>query len=568
MTETRQCKNCEQNFQIEPDDFSFYEKIRVPSPTFCPDCRLQRRLLFRNERNFYRRTCDLCKRNIIAVYPADAPFPVYCQKCWWGDGWDPKSYGRDFDFSKTFAEQFSDLSRTVPALSIMNDDGVGSVNCEWCYDWAFSKNVYLGACGWYVENGCYLYWVDYAKDVMDCWGTNNAQLTYELVSCDRCYNCRYCTLSFDCSDCTLGFDLRGCSKCIMCVGLRSKQYHILNQPYSKEDFAQKIKELKLGSRASLGKLKAEFRELVLKYPRKLAYNLKTVNCTGDFLIEGKMSKNCFYGLKPENCRYLMIIDRAKDSYDCINTGNPELCYESVTPDNSRGNKTTVFCWKCTEAEYSNNCHSCVSAFGCTGLKHASYAILNKSYSKEEFMPLRERIVAHMRETGEWGEFFPPTLSPFAYNETLKRGYRWKDDEQRNYTVTKRPNELPDTIKDVDDTVVDEVIACEHGGKCSERCTEAFRIVPQELQLYRRMDIPLPTFCPNCRHYARLKRRNQPKLWHRRCTCGGMTSSGGVYRNTVPHAHGSEPCPNEFETPYAPERKEIVYCESCYNAEVA
>ncbi|MFH1162189.1 MAG: hypothetical protein V1696_02855 [Candidatus Jorgensenbacteria bacterium] len=43
---------------------------------------------------------------------------------------------------------------------------------------------------------------------------------------------------------------------------------------------------------------------------------------------------------------------------------------------------------------------------------------------------------------------------------------------------------------------------------------------------------------------------------------------GVYTNTAIHQHGDGPCPNEFETSYAPERKEIVFCERCYNAEMA
>ena len=40
-----------------------------------------------------------------------------------------------------------------------------------------------------------------------------------------------------------------------------------------------------------------------------------------------------------------------------------------------------------------------------------------------------------------------------------------------------------------------------------------------------------------------------------------------YRNTSQHFHGDGPCPNEFETTFAPDRPEIVYCESCYNSEV-
>jgi hypothetical protein len=48
--EMRQCQNCKNQFTIEPEDFAFYEKIKVPPPTFCPSCRFQWRLSFMNER--------------------------------------------------------------------------------------------------------------------------------------------------------------------------------------------------------------------------------------------------------------------------------------------------------------------------------------------------------------------------------------------------------------------------------------------------------------------------------------------------------------------------------------
>jgi hypothetical protein len=63
-----------------------------------------------------------------------------------------------------------------------------------------------------------------------------------------------------------------------------------------------------------------------------------------------------------------------------------------------------------------------------------------------------------------------------------------------------------------------------------------------------MNIPLPRYCPNCRHHERLKNRNPLKLYKRTCM--------------------KEGCDVEFETTYAPERKEIVYCEKCYQNEVA
>jgi len=107
--------------------------------------------------------------------------------------------------------------------------------------------------------------------------------------------------------------------------------------------------------------------------------------------------------------------------------------------------------------------------------------------------------------------------------------------------------------------------------CNHQCTTAFRIIPEELQFYRRMNLPLPRLCPNCRHYERLAQRNPLKLWHRSCACGGRKSQApntkSQYENTAKYQHGEAPCPNEFETTYSPERPEIVYCEQCYQSEV-
>jgi len=64
-SETKNCQNCKKDFVIEPDDFAFYEKIKVPPPTFCPECRLMRRYAWRNERVLYRRNCDLCEKSTV-----------------------------------------------------------------------------------------------------------------------------------------------------------------------------------------------------------------------------------------------------------------------------------------------------------------------------------------------------------------------------------------------------------------------------------------------------------------------------------------------------------------------
>jgi len=161
---------------------------------------------------------------------------------------------------------------------------------------------------------------------------------------------------------------------------------------------------------------------------------------------------------------------------------------------------------------------------------------------------------------KYGEFFPSELSPFAYNETvaqeyfpltkeetLTKGYRWKNQRERNYQIEIKNENIPDDIKKASEDILSKAIECEHKGKCNEQCTEAFKITEDELKFYQRMNLPIPHFCPNCRHYTRLTQQNPLKLWHRKCM--------------------KEGCPNEFETSYAPDRPEIVYCERCYQQEV-
>ena len=101
--EKRICQNCKKSFTIDPEDFAFYAKIKVPPPTWCPECRMVRRMSFRNERSLYRRKCSAPRHEeeILSIYSPDKNLVVYDQKYWLSDKWDPIAYGREYDFSKT-----------------------------------------------------------------------------------------------------------------------------------------------------------------------------------------------------------------------------------------------------------------------------------------------------------------------------------------------------------------------------------------------------------------------------------------------------------------------------------
>ena len=119
------CKQCSAPFEITDDDLAFYEAVSpvfngkkelIPPPTLCPDCRWQRRMLWRREHALKHRECNLCGKSIVSIHAADAPYPVYCVKCFWSDGWDARSYGREVDLHRPFGEQFAELRHRLAEL--------------------------------------------------------------------------------------------------------------------------------------------------------------------------------------------------------------------------------------------------------------------------------------------------------------------------------------------------------------------------------------------------------------------------------------------------------------------
>jgi hypothetical protein len=153
----------------------------------------------------------------------------------------------------------------------------------------------------------------------------------------------------------------------------------------------------------------------------------------------------------------------------------------------------------------------------------------------------------MKETGEWGAYFPPELSTFCYNDTqaqeyfplsrkdaLKRGYRWRDlEEIAPDSSSSYP--LPESLETVDDDIISKRLHCQE----SER---AYTIQKGELEIYRTLGIPIPRTHPDTRHSKRMKWRNERKLFER--ICGD--------------------CSINMLTSYAPEFKSNVVCEECYN----
>jgi CxxC-x17-CxxC domain-containing protein len=544
-------------FEITEEDLKFYEKMGVPAPTLCPEERQRKKYAWRNEKGLCKRKCDFTGNDIISMYSSKSPFKIYSQDIWWSDKWNALDFGKNFDFSQSFFEQFRELQLKTPRLSLVNKN---SENCQYTNHSANNKNCYVASVTFDSEDIYYSDWiVEHCVDCVDCsYLFDGSQLCYEVYYGWNAYESCFCELIRRCRDMWFCYDCIACEHCFMCSTLRNKKFCIKNKQYSEGDYKKIINDIFPLTYVSLEKFKALFIDLKKDSIHRSNYCLQTEDSSGDFLFNTKNCHHSFDCLDMEDSSYCIDVTGLKDSRDAYHIGWSQLVYESHAIANSFEALFCHFSYDNKNITYCDSVHNSNDLFGCVGLNHKQYCILNKQYSKEEYFKLRDKIIEHMSTerrsasggiiAPEWGEFFPIELSPFAYNETvaqeyfpmtkeevLARGWKWRNDDVQTLHATSVPTDkIPDNIADVPDSICTEILAC-------ETCGKNYKIQKSELKFYRKMNLPIPHKCPDCRHTNRMKLRNPRKLFSRTC----------------------DKCGIEIQTTFAPERPEKVYCEKCY-----
>lgn len=328
IVEWKTCSVSGQPFPLYQSDVDFYNRISptfagkkflIPAPLLCPEERARRRLSFRNERNLYRRTCDASGKDIVSIYSPDKPFKVYDQKIRWSDQRDAMSYGRTYDFTKTFTQNFSELMKEVPRLSLFSQR---SENAEYTNQAYENKNMYMGFGVEDVERGMYCSYVTHSSHVVDCTYTHHTEQSYNVVNCDECYNIHNSFFLKSCRDCWSCVNCIGCANCIQCSNLTNASYCFQNKTYSKEEYESLIASLDLPN-------------LTLPDITKFDTNVKTSNSYGHFLYNTKDCTFCHDVFDVDHCKYF---DRGftasrcydgygmKGEYSCEGVGVENLNY--------------------------------------------------------------------------------------------------------------------------------------------------------------------------------------------------------------------------------------------------
>lgn len=549
------CKKCKQDFILNSDDLGFYEKMKVPAPKVCPPCRFKMRAVFRNERTLYKRVCNLCEKSIITMYNPNSPYVVYCNDCWISDKWDPYSYAMDYDPSKPFFDQLKELIVRVPKSATYSSVSTGvNINSEYTNFAGGNKDGYLlFNCGPNNENCAYSRGLIDSRDVFDAYYGDKLENCYECVNVHKSTGIIYGQNISDCIDSRFVINCSGCQNCFGCINLRHKSYYFFNEPLEREEWLRRVSEIS-ESYIKTEEFKKKFREFSLKFPYRSNNNLKTENCSGDYIFESKNCLDCFEVSFGENMRYSFSVKKGKDCADMIgHCRSSELLYNGVGV--GAGARNVICSWwveSSQDVEYSFAVRRSKNCVGCDAIQNGNFVILNKRYSKEEYQEVKNKITEELKDKDIYGDFFPSELSFFAYNETtgqdnmpltkeeaLNQGFRWEEEIQKTEgKETLKTEDIPDNTKKVKNSFLNEILSC-------TKCSRNYRLTVREFEFYQKMLISIPRECWNCRFIDRIIRRGPYKFWNRNCA----------------------KCQKEITTNYAPQRPEIVYCEKCYQQEV-
>ena len=333
IVETKICEQTGQEFHITDKDLEFYDKISpifgwkkysIPTPRLCPEARQQRRLSWRNERSLYKRTCDKTWENIISFISPDKPYPVYKREVWFTDAYNPCDYGIDFDFTKTFSEQFKTLLDTVPRFSIQQQDPMEA--SEYCNLASNCNQSYMITDSDFCEKWMYSNVLKHSNNCVDCSVVSNSEHCYELIDSTWCYDVSYSMNCIDCSRSQFLKDCISCKNCFGCSNVVNWEYMIFNISYPQDEYEEKLKELQNNS--DILHIVQDFQSQQI---HKENYQYEAENVTWNNIRNAKNALECYDVEEVEDTKYCDYIFRWKKLMDVFSFGeNLSNVYETIS----------------------------------------------------------------------------------------------------------------------------------------------------------------------------------------------------------------------------------------------
>ncbi|MBI2634176.1 hypothetical protein HYW82_00715 [Candidatus Peregrinibacteria bacterium] len=315
----------------------------------------------------------------------------------------------------SYLKKMEEVRLAAPKMALV------AVNCEnspyvsYCGN---LKNCHL-LCGSEFDQDCYYgFWLYDSEDCTDCDYCQKCRLCYDCVDCIDCYNVNHSQDCVNCTDCDYCFDCAGCKNCFGCTGLRRKQYMIGNKQYSKEEYFEKVKQLK--NTLSTEEMKEMLEDVKKKVPHLYVHQLNNENFTGDYVYNSRNALRCFDVKELEDCMYCNNAVSLKDCMDMSNSYyNSELNYEVMAEMNLTNCNFCVTCFDNHDLDHCELVYNSHDCFGCFSLNHAEYRIFNEQYAKDEYSKKVAQIKEEMLKSGEYMQFLPSTYPFEDSNATME-----------------------------------------------------------------------------------------------------------------------------------------------------
>jgi len=393
MPERRSCLETGEQFTVTDRELAFLDSITprfsgtefpFPVADYSPETRLRRLMAFRNERCLFQRICDRTGDRILSVYPPTARHPVIHNDIWWSKETDNTQFAREFDFTRPFFEQIAELIDVVPRMHLFIYSSDRQINSDYINCAGDLKDCYL-IFGAARDERCYhSHYINDSYGCVDNYYCMNSTHCFDCVDVDTCNTLFFSQSCKQCAESYFLYDCRGCTNCIGCVGLRQKEYHLFNRKVSKQEFEQVRTEILAEGWASIDRFRSKYEDLLASYPRRPMHGDNNENSSGDFIWNTKNCYYCFDMYNAEDCLYCTWFADGKDCMDYFAWGEAEKCYQVTSGgDGMYGSVCCSMSYGARHSYYLDLCMYCQNCFGCVGLTHERFSILNTRYSEKE-----------------------------------------------------------------------------------------------------------------------------------------------------------------------------------------
>jgi len=520
-----------------------WKKYDISLPNLCPEARQIHRMLFRNDRSFYKTKDDLYNKDIISIYYDSFPWKVYEVNSWYKD-MDASKYSLDFEDKDSILKKMQELTLSVPRLNV---DGIWNENSNYCNYCGYCKNCYLDI-AWENNEDCYYCtFTKYSKRCVDCTFVYNSEWCYETLNTyesNSVVNSQFIEQS---SNIYFSFDLKNCHNCLWCNNLNWKEYYIFNTKVEKQEFENIVSKIMSWDHEMYQNAVNEFLKIKKNFIHRNLFMINSHNSIWDNTKNTKNSKFIFNASNIEDSMYLYDVLDAKNCLDLnYSLYNPEFSYNLISTLELKKSVCNVATHHSNNVFYCQMCNNCNDCFWCIWLNNKSYCIFNKQYSKEDYYKKMESILWNLIKDDKFWYFFDPSLSFHPYNDTfamdyypikqkeenweitvLNENWIWKITilepekfiskaildlwwEQKIYTMWRTKDKeinidnniekiekLPNKLSEINDDILNKIIVC-------EKSKRPFRLIKWELDFYKKMWLPIPRLHYDIRHEERNK----------------------------------------------------------------